>query len=39
MKIVETVIVNNFPIHVMIHAILETSTVETLKNYYEKKAN
>lgn len=37
MKIVETIIVSNFPMNIVIHAFLETETLEEIKMYYEKK--
>ena len=36
MKIIETIIVNNFPMHIVIHALLESSAIEELNEFYKK---
>lgn len=37
MKIVETLIVNDFPLNILVSAFLETPSVEKLKSHYEEK--
>lgn len=39
MKIMETIIVNNFSMNVVIHAFLESTAIEELNHYYETKGN
>ena len=36
MKIIETIIVNNFPMHIVIHAFLESGAMEELNEFYVK---
>lgn len=37
MKIMETIIVNNFPMNVVIHAFLESTAIEELNHYYSNR--
>lgn len=39
MKIMETIIVNNFPMNIVIHAFLESTAVEELTQYYNTKGS
>jgi hypothetical protein len=39
MKIMETIIVNNFKMNIVIHAFLESSAVEDLVKHYDGKSN
>lgn len=39
MKIMETIIVNNFPMNIVIHAFLESTAMQELTHYYETKGS
>jgi hypothetical protein len=39
MKIIETMIVNNFPLNIVMHAFLESNSVEEIVTYYEKNSS
>lgn len=37
MKMMETIIVNNFPMNIVIHAFLESTAIDELNSYYNAK--
>jgi hypothetical protein len=39
MKIMETIIVNNFPMNIVIHAFLESTAIDELNHYYDARNN